>query len=88
MSAPSVAPSGLGATPAVQISVRQGRTRSSVSVTVSSVTLATETPRETFTPRRCMIAIAFSPSRSPSSGISLGAMSTRCHLICETSSPG
>ena len=73
--------SGLGATPAVQIRVRHGSLRPSVSVTVSCVASATETPRETWTPRFCIIFTALVPSLSPISGISFGAMSIRCHWM-------
>ncbi len=81
VSAPSVAISGLATTPAVQISVRVGTTRPSVNVTSSGPALAMETPREISMPRRVRICCASRPSCSPSSGISFGAMSIRCHLI-------
>ncbi len=73
--------SGLATTPAVQISVRVGTTRPSVKVTSSGPALAMETPSEMSIPRRRRISWALLPSLSPSSGISFGAMSIRCHLI-------
>ncbi len=81
VSAPRVAISGLAATPAVQISVWVGTTRPSVKVTSSGPAFAIDTPRETSMPRRRSTSWALRPSLSPSSGISLGAMSIRCHLI-------
>ncbi len=81
VSAPSVAISGLATTPAVQISVRVGTTRPSVKVTSSGPAFSMETPREISMPRRVSTSWASRPSFSPSSGMSLGAMSIRCHLI-------
>ncbi|MEY9213157.1 hypothetical protein ABH917_002603 [Thermobifida halotolerans] len=74
--------SGLGEVPAVQISVREGSTRSSVRVTLSCVTSRTVTSRATWTPRLRSRSMALRPRFSPSSGIRLGAMSTRCHWMC------
>ncbi len=88
VSASSVPMSGLATTPAVQISVRVGTTRPSVKVTSSAPALAMDTPSEISMPRRVRISCALRPSFSPSSGMSLGAMSIRCHLIRPGSSRG
>ncbi|CAM5591091.1 hypothetical protein SHIRM173S_01326 [Streptomyces hirsutus] len=88
VSAPSVAISGLATTPAVQMRVRVGTTRPSVKVTSVGPAFAMETPSEISIPRRVRISCALRPSFSPSSGMSFGAMSIRCHLIRPGSSRG
>ncbi len=88
VSASSVAISGLATTPAVQMRVRVGTTRPSVKVTSCEPAFSIETPSEISMPRRVRISWALRPSLSPSSGISFGAMSIRCHLIRPGSSRG